>query len=131
MDIQEYEQEARKDFEVEITTINSYCLRMGYILSKWSRYLYNEEMFLNDIESELSAIYKSRLYYYSYEAPEKIDKKQLDSFVNGDPEYVEKKRELKAQQNLVNFVNNILKALSNQSYYINNCIKHLEWQEGR
>lgn len=130
MNISEYEQEALKDLEVNPTTINSYCLKIGYLRAKWAKYLFSEEDTLNQLEANLANLYRDKMLHYTYDSEIILDKKNIEIAINGDEEYLIKRKEVNAQKSLIKYINEVISTLNAQSFYLNTCVKHLIWQSG-
>lgn len=130
MTIDEYEREALTDLNFDVTQFQEYSKSLGTKRIKWSRYLFNEESIFTLAEDKLKELYKDKLYYLLYKAPEKIDKKYIEAFIKGDPEYRLAEQAVAKQNSKVKFVNEILNTIDRQSFQCSNILKHMMWQSG-
>ncbi len=128
--IAEYEEEAIKDLQIDVTQLKEYMLALGLHRIKWGRYLYNEESILAQCEEKLNELYKEKYNFYCYKYEEKIEKKSIDVYIKGDGEYKEAEKYYKMQKSKTKMVEQVLNALDKQSFTVNTLLKHMMWESG-
>ena len=130
MTVDEYEAEALKDLEVDVTRLQDCAKILGLKKAKWARYLYEEECILADAEERLNEMYRDKYHFYLYEFDQKIEKKSIDLYVKGDPTYKEAEKLYKKQKAKAKMVEQVISALDKQSFTMNIILKHLAWEAG-
>lgn len=128
--IAEYEEEAIKDLQINVTELKEYTLALGLHRIKWGRYLFNEETILAECEEKLNELYKEKYTFYMYKYEEKIEKKSVDVYIKGDSEYKQAEKYYKMQKSKVKMVEQVLNALDKQSFTVNAILKHMMWESG-
>jgi hypothetical protein len=132
---EDYFQEALVDLKFDETTIQEYMISLGRKRMKWGRYIYNEERNTKMGEQALASIYKKWFHYYMYgdktsKEDIKIDKKFIDIYIKAQDDYKSCELKLAEQKNKEKFLNDVAKNLEQQTFVVNNFIKHLLYQAG-
>lgn len=133
MKVEEYEQEAMNDLNmsgVDSSSFRSYVMSLGFKRIKWGKYLYEEECISSVMEDSLKELYRKKFHYYTYEYEVKLDKKNIDIYIQGDDEYLKLNRLYKKQKSKEKLVSQILDAIDKQSFTTSNVLKHLIWESG-
>lgn len=133
MKIDEYEKEAINDLsmdKVDTENFRNYVTSLGFKRVKWGKYLYDEECITSLIEDKLKELYRNKFHYYTYEYDVKLDKKNIDIYIQGDEEYRELEKIYKKQQHKEKMVAQVLDAIDKQSFTANTILKHLIWESG-
>lgn len=131
MTVDEYEQEAIRDLQIDVTKLEDYAKGIGMSRAKWARYLYNEEALLAEAEERIAELYRTKWHYYVYEYQEaKVEKKFIDVYIKGDPKYKEAEKLLKRQKSKTKMVEQVISALDRQSFAVNTILKHMIWESG-
>lgn len=110
--------------------ISGYAVRLGLIRAKWARFLYNENVIMQEAEQDLETIYKDKFMFFTYDSEYTVDKKDIPMLIKADDEYQKANKIVKKQSEKVKFINEVLSALNSQSFYLNTAMKHILWQSG-
>ena len=105
-------------------------MRLGVIRAKWARFLYDENVILQEAEQDLETIYKDKFMFFTYDSEYTVDKKDIPMLIKADDEYQKANKIVKQQSEKVKFINEVLSALNSQSFYLNTAMKHILWQSG-
>lgn len=130
MTIEEYEAEALADLQIDVTTLEDAAKVLGLKRAKWAKYLYEEECILAEAEERLNEMRRDKHHFYLYEFDQKIEKKSVDIYVQGDPIYKEAEKMHKKQMAKIRMVEQIISALDKQSFTMNIILKHMAWKSG-
>lgn len=133
-DIAFYEKTASEDLTCpkigNKPNISSYAIQLGLLRAKWAKFLYIEESLLNEFQQNVNTIYADKFMYYNYDYEYNIDKKDIPIIIKKDADYKSAESQLKAQEQKIKFINEVLNALNSQSFYLNTAMKHILWQSG-
>lgn len=110
--------------------ISGYAVRLGLIRAKWARFLYDENVIMQEAEQDLETIYKDKFMFFTYDSEYTVDKKDIPMLIKADDEYQKANKIVKQQSEKVKFINEVLSALNSQSFYLNTAMKHILWQSG-
>lgn len=130
MTIDEYEAEALKDLQIDVTVIEDAAKVLGLKRAKWARYLYEEECTLAEAEERLNEMRRDKYHFYLYEFDQKIEKKSVEVYVKGDPVFKEAEKVYKKQMAKTKMVEQVISALDKQSFAMNIILKHMAWKSG-
>ena len=128
MTIDEYEAEAIEDLKFDVSDFQGYAKSLGMKRIKWSKYLFEEETLLSVAEDKLRELYRDKFHFYMYKYDEvKLEKKNVETYIKGDPEYRSAEQIVSKQNSKMKFVGEIINALDRQSFACSNILKHLIW----
>ena len=133
--LDEYFQESVKDLQYTEANVQEFILSIGPKLSKWARYLYEENVILEQCEQLYKSIFKKYFHQYMYEPKDdianiKLDKKYVERYVENEKDVKEARLLVVSQQEKCKFIQSMIDTLKNQSFLLNAYIKHLLWQAG-
>lgn len=133
--LDEYFQESISDLQYNEATIQNFILSIGPKMSKWARYLYEENIIAEQCEQLYKSIYKKYFHQYMYEPKEdianlKIEKKFLEKYIENEKDVKEARLLLVSQQEKCKFIQSMIDTLKNQSFLINSYVKHILYQAG-
>ena len=130
MTIEEYEREALVDLDFDVTKFRECSRYIPLRKIKWGRYLFDEECISNQIEDKVKELYRDKFKYYTYEHPDKIDKKNIDIYIKADKDYQMANQILGKQKSKEKYVQSVITCLDTLAFQTNNIVKHLIWESG-
>lgn len=132
--VEDYFQESLKDLTFDEVSLMPHCQSIGGKIAKWARYLYEETRVLDYGKQTHSCLYKSLYHKFRFGDSElsnlKVDKKELDTYIDAEPSMKECKIKLRNQEEKCKFIQSVIDALKNQSFVINNMVKFLIYKAG-
>lgn len=130
MTIEDYEREALADLDFDVTKFRDCSRYIPLRKSKWGRYLFEEECISNQMEDKLRELYRDKFKYYTYEYPDKIDKKNIDIYIKADKDYQVANQIFGKQKAKEKYVQSVIGCLDTLAFQTNNIVKHLIWESG-
>lgn len=131
MTIEEYEDIAIDDLKVNVEMFEDYVKSLGHKRIKWARYLFEEESLQSIAEDKLRELYREKFHFYMYKYDEvKLEKKNVEIYIKGDPEYRQAEQAVSKQVFKTKFVNEVLNTIDKQSFACSNILKHKIWASG-
>lgn len=143
MNLSEIKRQVETDLAIDPTELGTESLKSPQLHNKYLCILLEEKNILSSMEVYLNGLEKDKWLYYSG----KMDKEQLkekgwepfelaiikqdiDRFIQSDKEYTEKLLKLKQQQEKVNYLENIVKIMSNRAWNIKSAIEWNKFTQG-
>lgn len=131
---EDYFQESVRDLTFDEINLMEHCRSIGPKIAKWARYLYEESRVVEYGKQTYAVLYKKAFHKYRFEESEisqyKVDKKDIDIYIEADKAIKDCKIMLKAQEEKCKFLQSVIDALKNQSFLVNNMVKFLIYRSG-
>ena len=133
--IEDYYNESLNALTFDEVTLQAFQQQVGVKIARWSKYLYDEERVLEYGKNVYSCVYKKVWHNLMFGekseiADYKVDKKNLNIYIDADKSIKEAKTAVHDQEEKCKFIQNVIDALKNQSFILNNYVKHLIWKSG-
>ena len=126
---------AEADLKFNETELDTESLRIPQLHGKYLNMLYDEKLVLRKWRNELSSLLKLKWEYYTGKISEeqlkelgwepfelRILKQDVDLYIESDPEVIQKKDRVFVQEEKVNYLESIIKMISNRQYHIRDAI---------
>jgi len=126
---------AEADLKFNETELDTESLRIPQLHGKYLNMLYDEKLVLRKWRNELSSLLKLKWEYYTGKISEeqlkelgwepfelRILKQDVELYIESDPEVIQKKDRVFVQEEKVNYLESIIKMISNRQYHIRDAI---------
>jgi hypothetical protein len=126
---------AETDLKFNETELDTESLRIPQLHGKYLNMLYDEKLVLRKWRNELSYILKLKWEYYTGKMSEeqlkelgwkpfelRILKQDVELYIESDTEVIQKKDRVFVQEEKVNYLESIIKMISNRQYHIRDAI---------
>lgn len=123
-------EEAQKELEFNMINAEVVSMKIPSLVQKYAQLMIMAKAQVKKADMELSAKYKERYDYYSMDHNHRIDRRDLEVYINGDAEYQGMQGKVEGWKLKVEYLDIILKALDRASFNINNAIKLHIFQGG-
>lgn len=131
----------KEDSQINIDDLHNESIKIPVLHSKYYDYYNKVKLLKKKTEIDYRTKKLERYNYYSGKAdpevykekpfPYKIrDKESLQRYIDADDELFSITLKLEYYQTILNFLEEIIKQLSNRTYQIKNCIDFLRFQSG-
>lgn len=130
LDLEQIQKEARGDLHFEMKDVDTYAIRLASLREKYVSKLIESELIVKRLESELSEIYATKFREYMFERPERIDRRDVDGLIFGDPEYSRRKLKLDYSKQISKYVDGVLSSIDSAKYNIGNAVKWAIFKAG-
>lgn len=135
--IQELWEEDSKinEFNLDTESVKIPQLHQKYMI------LYNQfNLMLKEAQMKQRKLYKEKYEYYSGKAPKevykdnpfdhKVMKQDLPMYIEADEDFQKGSLKISYLETLINYIESILKQLTNRTYQIKNAIEHRRFESG-
>lgn len=143
MRLEEIQEHWDKDSCIDRTELGEESLRIPQLHSKYFKMFSSERMLLRKLESDLKEMYKEKHEYYNGTLDEdtlkangwdpnplKILRTDIPMFIDGDSDYKQLQLRIEMQKEKVEFVESIIKSLTNRGYQIAQAIAWEKFKVG-
>lgn len=134
MKIDEIHEQALKDLKIDISNLDYESLRTHELYIKYLKMHSNEKMRLSYYTNKLNSAYKDCFRYYSGKSDEPfdeyIDKSDLKTYIFADEKYQLAKDRVTMQEEIVNYLEKLLKQISDRSWQIRNALEDIKFKNG-
>jgi hypothetical protein len=133
-----------KDMAINPTDLDRESLSTPQIHNKYLMILMDEKLILKKYESDLKVITKNKWLYYSGKmSQEQLDelgwesfdlallRNDLDRFIESDKDVIELSNKLELQKEKVNYIESIVKIISNRAWNIRSAIDWIKFTQGQ
>lgn len=139
MKLEEIQQSWEKDCIIDRSELGEESLKIPKLHSKYFNMFSTERMLMRKMESDLKKLYRIKYEYYSgtidFETlkeynwepnPLKILRSDIAMYMDSDKEYQTLQLKYEYQKEKVEFIENIIKSLTNRGYQIKSAI---DWEK--
>jgi hypothetical protein len=143
MTLSEIKKLVEEDLDIDSTELGKESLRSPQLHNKYLCFLLDEKNNLHVMESYLKALEKDKWLYYAGKMSEEqlkqkgwepfdlaIIKQDIDRFIESDKEYAEKMLRFNQQKEKVNYLENVVKIMSNRAWNVKSAIEWIKFTQG-
>jgi hypothetical protein len=143
MNLSEIKKLVEEDLDIDSTELGAEALRSPQLHNKYLCFLIDEKNNLYSMESYLKTLEKDKWLYYGGKMSESelkekgwepfelaIIKQDIDRFIDSDKEYSSLNLKVKQQQEKVNYLENVVKIMSNRAWNIKSAIEWNKFTQG-
>jgi len=143
MNINDLKRMVEEDLDIDSTELGSEAIKSPQLHNKYLCFLMEEKNNLHAMEAFIKIMEKDKWLYYagkmSHEELNKrgwepfdlaIIKQDIDRFIDSDKEYSEKILKLNQQREKVNYLENVVKIMSNRAWNIKSAIEWTKFTQG-
>ena len=141
MTLSEIQEQVRKDLKINDLELDIESLRIPSLHSKYLQLLTEHSLLLKKTQGEYSILKRNRWVHYAGKAgdehykkepfPVKLDTKaQIDIFLDADDDIREVKGKIEYYDTVVDYLQEIVKSISNRSFQIKNAIEWRKFEAG-
>lgn len=133
-----------KDMNINPTDLDRESLNIPQLHNKYLMFLMDEKLILKKYESDLKVLSKNKWLFYSGKmSQEQLDKlgwepfdlallrQDLDKFIDSDSEVIELTNKFELQKEKVNYLENVIKIISNKAWNIRSAIDWIKFTQGQ
>jgi len=133
-----------KDMNINPTDLDRESLNIPQLHNKYLMFLMDEKLVLKKYESDLKVLSKNKWLFYSGKmSQEQLDKlgwepfdlallrQDLDKFIDSDSEIIELANKFELQKEKVNYLENVIKIISNKAWNIRSAIDWIKFTQGQ
>jgi hypothetical protein len=144
MNIDEIKKLVEKDMVINPTDLDKESLNIPITHNKYLVILMDEKLKLKKFESNLKSLTKNKWLYYSGKMSEEqlielkwepfelaLLRQDLDRFIESDDDVIESTNKVELQKEKVNYIENIIKIVSNKAWNIRAAIDWIKFTQGQ
>lgn len=106
-------------------------IKIPQLYSKFLKHYIFQKRKLNDINTNKARLYSQLYHHYKYDYDYKLDtKKEIETYVLGDEQYVKKQNEYDKQEDVVEYFKDILSIINKMSFNIGHYVELLKIKNG-
>lgn len=124
------QKESAEDLAFDLESADLSSLRLSGLRQKWCTYVVRSELSRKKSEQEKKQKYRTLHEFYMKEYNLKIDRRDVDSYIEGDAEYQKLEASEEYWKQCSKFIDGILQALDKASYNHGNAIKWAIFKAG-
>ena len=142
MTLTEIQEKVRKDLKINDLELDIESLRIPSLHSKYLQLLTEHSLLLKKTQGGYSVLKRNKWIYYTGKASEEVYKEKGDfplklktkdderTFIEADEEVRELKGKLEYYETVVEYLQEIVKSISNRSFQIKNAIEWRKFEAG-
>jgi hypothetical protein len=143
MNLSEIKKLVEQDLQIDETELGKECLRSPQLHNKYLCILIEEKNNLLSMESVLKKVEKDKWLYYTGKMSEEelkeknwepfdlaIIKQDVDRFIEADKQYSDMVLKYSQQKEKVNYLENVVKIMSNRAWNIKSAIEWIKFTQG-
>jgi hypothetical protein len=143
MTLNEIKRLVEEDLDIDETELGKESLRSPQLHNKYLCFLLDEKNNLHAMESYLKSLEKDKWLYYAGKMSEEqlkekgwepfdlaIIKQDVDRFIESDKEYADKMLKFNQQKEKVNYLENVVKIMSNRAWNVKSAIEWIKFTQG-
>jgi hypothetical protein len=133
-----------KDMAINPTDLDRESLNIPQLHNKYLMILMDEKLILKKYESDLKVLNKNKWLYYSGKiSQEQLDllgwepfelsliRQDLDRFIESDNDIIELNNKFELQKEKVNYLESVIKIISNKAWNIRSAIDWIKFTQGQ
>lgn len=139
--IDELKIESREDLSIDTLNLDSESLRTPKLYGKWLEYYHEEIQILDELVRIEKRLKRTLQVYYSGKASEDAYKKkplhhvylktEIDDVINANEDWIKFKEKYDDQKSKVDYIEKVMKQISNRGFSISAAIEWRKFQDGR
>ena len=142
MTLSEIQEQVRKELKINDLELDIESLRIPSLHSKYLQLLTEHSILLKKTQGEYSVLKRNKWIYYTGKASEEVYKEKGDfplklktkdderTFIEADEEVRDLKGKLEYYETVVEYLQEIVKSISNRSFQIKNAIEWRKFEAG-
>ena len=141
MNLDELKSSVKADMKIDPTLLDSESLNTPVLHGKYMTILLDRGIHLKRLLSRQKMLRKELFEYYSGKAPDEVYKRkgdfnmrllktQIGDYIESDPEWVELQTEIDTTEEVVKFVEGVMKMINNRGFAIKNAIDWRRFSAG-
>ncbi len=141
MTLTEIQEQVRKDLKINDLELDIESLRIPSLHSKYLQLLTEHSLLLKKTQGEYSILKRDKWIHYAGKAgddhyqknpfPVRLETKaQVDTFIDADDNIRELKGKLEYYETVVDYLQEVVKSISNRSFQIKNAIEWSKFEAG-
>jgi hypothetical protein len=143
MNIEQIKAQAELDTAIDVNHLDEESTKVPQIHNKYLCILLDEKLLLEKYESNLKILKRDKWLYYSGKLSEEelkkkgwepfdlnILKQDLDRFIDSDSEVINLSNKLFLQKEKVNYIESVIKIISNKMWNIRSAIEWIKFTQG-
>jgi hypothetical protein len=142
MTLSEIQEQVRKDLKINDLELDIESLRIPSLHSKYLQLLTEHSLLLKKTQGEFAVLKRNKWIYYTGKASEDVYKEKGDfplklktkddekTFIEADEEVRELKGKVEYYETVVDYLQEIVRSISNRSFQIKNAIEWRKFEAG-
>lgn len=142
MNLSEIQDQVKRDLKINDLELDIESLRIPALHTKYLQLLTENSLKLKKSNGELSVLKRNKWIYYTGKAPEEVYKEKGDfplklktkdeerTFIEADEEIRELKGKVEYYETVVDYLQEVVKSISNRSFQIKNAIEWRKFEAG-
>jgi hypothetical protein len=143
MNIEQIKAQAELDTAIDVNHLDEESTKVPQIHNKYLCILMDEKLILESLESKLKVLRRDKWLYYSGKMSDdelkqkgwqpfdlSILKQDLDRFIDSDSDVINVSHKVYLQREKVNYIENVVKIISNKMWNIRSAIEWIKFTQG-
>lgn len=143
MNIDQIKAQAELDTAIDVNHLDEESTKVPQIHNKYLCILMDEKLILETFESKLKVLKRDKWLYYSGKMSDEelkqkgwqpfdlsILKQDLDRFIDSDSDVINLSHKVYLQREKVNYIENVVKIISNKMWNIRSAIEWIKFTQG-
>ena len=140
MDLEQLQELAEKDLNINDTELDLESLKTPQLHNKYLKHLTKFKLLLTRSQDDFNKIKKDKWEYYTGKADPavyqikpfnlKILKQDVDKYIESDDEWIKANQKVKYLETIVDFLDRTLRQISNRTFTIKNAIDWRKFTSG-
>ena len=142
MTLSEIQEKVRKELKINSLELDIESLRIPSLHSKYLQLLTEHSLLLKKTQGEYAVLKRNKWIYYTGKASEDVYKEKGDfplklktkdeerTFIEADEEIRELKGKVEYYETVVDYLQEVVKSISNRSFQIKNAIEFMKFNAG-
>jgi len=143
MNIDQIKAQAELDTAIDVNHLDEESTKVPQIHNKYLCILMDEKLILETLESKLKVLKRDKWLYYSGKMSDEelkqkgwqpfdlsVLKQDLDRFIDSDSDVINVSHKVYLQREKVNYIENVVKIISNKMWNIRSAIEWIKFTQG-
>ena len=143
MNIEQIKTQAELDTAIDVNHLEEESIKIPQIHNKYLVILMDEKLILETLESKLKVLKRDKWLYYSGKMSDEelkqkgwqpfdlsVLKQDLDRFIDSDSDVINVSHKVYLQREKVNYIENVVKIISNKMWNIRSAIEWIKFTQG-
>ena len=142
MNLSEIQDQVKRDLKINDLELDIESLRIPSLHSKYLQLLTENSLLLKKTLGEFTVLKRNKWIYYSGKAPDEVykekgefplklsTKEEKSTFIEADEEIRELKGKVEYYETVVDYLQEVVKSISNRSFQIKNAIEWRKFEAG-
>lgn len=143
MTLDDYLNEWRNDADLDLSALDEAARNVPLLHAKWWKYYSHERLRYRMVDSEYKLLYRQKWEYFLGKMddadrvrlgwdplPLKILSQNVDVYIEGDPDIQTALKKKALLEEILKFLEDVLKQINQRNYHVKNCIDFLRFKNG-